>query len=61
MYDLRLYERYKRKVQTVVIYSSDVKKTPPNLNTGALIYIPDIVLMNKYDGGVIYIINSKLN
>jgi hypothetical protein len=54
MYDLRLHERYKRKIQTVIIYSSDVTKTPPNLNTGSLIFAPDIVLMGKYDGNAIY-------
>jgi predicted transposase/invertase (TIGR01784 family) len=54
MYDLRLYERDKRKMQTVVIYSSDVRKAEDSLNIGSLTYAPLKVMMGEYDGNAIY-------
>jgi hypothetical protein len=54
MYDIRLYERDKRKIQTVIIYSSDVKKRNISLNIGSLEYKPDVVFMCEYDGNAIY-------
>lgn len=54
MYDLRLYARDKRPVQTVIVYSSDVKKTDDSLNIGSLKYAPSKVMMYEYDGNTIY-------
>ena len=54
MYDLRLYERDKRQVQTVIIYSSEVKTAVGELKVGSLTYAPDVVLMYEYDGNAIY-------
>ena len=49
-YDLRLYERDERFVHTVIIYSADVMKTPPDLDVGSLRFSPSIILMNNYNG-----------
>ena len=53
-YDLLLYQRDKREIQTVVIYSSDVKTVAAELKVGSLVYAPDIVMMYDYDGNAIY-------
>ena len=53
-YDIRLYQRDKRKIRTVIIYTSEVKKAPPGLEIGTLVYNPDIVLMNDYDGNAAF-------
>jgi len=53
-YDLRLYERDKRIINTVVIYSADVKHAPSVLALGSLTYNPGIVMMASYDGNAIY-------
>ena len=53
-YDLLLYQRDKRELQTVVIYSSDVKTAAAELKVGSLVYTPDIVMMYDYDGNAIY-------
>jgi len=61
IYDLRLYERDKRKIQTVIIYSSDVRKADDSLNIGSLIYSPSKVMMYEYDGNAIYMaLEAKL-
>ena len=54
MYDIHLYERDKRKIRTVIIYSSNVKKRDVSLNIGSLEYKPDVVFMCDYDGNAIY-------
>ena len=54
MYDLRLYERDNRKIQTVIIYSSDVRKAADSLDIGSLVYAPAKVMMYDYDGNAIY-------
>ena len=54
MYDLRLYERDKRKIQTVIIYSADVSRADDSLNIGSMVYYPESVMMNKYNGNKIY-------
>jgi hypothetical protein len=53
-YDLYLYKRDKRKVQTVIIYSADVKKAADSLDIGVLVYAPLKVMMYGYDGNTIY-------
>jgi hypothetical protein len=61
-YDIRLYERDKRQVYPVIIYTSDVKSKPPPLKIGALTYAPDVILMNDYDGDTIFSqLEAKLN
>lgn len=54
LYDLRLYERDKRRIQTVIIYSSDVKKANDSLDIGSLVYAPQKVMMYGYNGNEIY-------
>lgn len=62
LYDLRLYERDKRKIRTVIIYASDVRKTDDRLDIGSFTYAPDKVMMYEYDGNAIYAdLESKLN
>ena len=53
-YDLRLYERDKREITTVIIYSSDVKSATESLKIGSLVYSPATVMMYQYDGNAIY-------
>jgi len=53
-YDLWMYERDKREIMTVIIYSSDVKNAAENLKIGSLLYAPVNVMMYNYDGNVIY-------
>ena len=53
-YDLRLYERDGREIETVVIYTADVNIVPVGLKIGSLTYNPDIVMMNRYDGNALY-------
>jgi len=53
-YNLRLYERDGRKIQSVIIYSSDVKKMPAGLEIGSLTYNPDKIMMGDYDGDIVY-------
>ena len=53
-YDVRLFERGGRKVHTAIIYTHEVKSKPPGLKIGSLEYNPDIILMNDYDGNVIF-------
>ena len=53
-YDIRLYKRDRRKIQTVVIYSADVKAADESLELGSLTYTPANVMMCSYDGDAIY-------
>ena len=53
-YDLRLYERDRRLVHTVVIYTANVGKRSEGLNIGSLTYNPDIILMGEYDGNIVF-------
>ena len=53
-YDLRLFERDGRIVNTVIIYTAEVKEAPPVLNIGSLMYSPSVILMADYDGNAIY-------
>ena len=53
-YDLRLFERDGRDVQTVIIYSADVKRPPDGLRIGSLTYAPDVIMMGDYDGKATY-------
>ena len=53
-YDLQLYKRDKRRIQTVVIYSSDVRKAADSIDIGSLVYAPTNVLMHEHDGDAVY-------
>jgi hypothetical protein len=53
-YDLRLFERDRRLIHTVVIYTSEVKNKPTGLKIGTLAYNPDVILMGDYDGNAIF-------
>ena len=60
-YDLRLYERDRRLIHSVIIYTADVKIKPNGLHIGKLAYTPDIILMGAYDGNSIFSdLESKL-
>jgi uncharacterized protein YerC len=54
IYDMRLYRRDKRKIQTVIIYSSDVSKAAENLDTGSVVFSPTNIMLYEYDGDTIY-------
>jgi hypothetical protein len=61
-YDLRLYERDGRRIVTVIIYAADVKHAETELNVGSFVYRPDKIMMNQYDGDVIFTeLASKIN
>jgi hypothetical protein len=53
-YDVRIYDRHRKEIRTVIIYSSDVKKRPSGLKIGSLTYEPDIIMLYDYDGETIY-------
>ena len=53
IYDILLYERHGRLIKTVIIYSSDVMGVSADLDTGSLIFNPQVVLFADYDGNVI--------
>lgn len=53
-YDLRLYKRDGHDINTVIIYSADVKEAPKELKIGSLAYNPDMIMMGEYDGDEIY-------
>ncbi|MCL1792230.1 MAG: hypothetical protein FWG34_00010 [Oscillospiraceae bacterium] len=60
-YDSLLYDRDGRKVQTVIIYSADVKTVDESLAIGSLTYTPTNVMMHKFNGNEIYSdLESKL-
>ena len=61
-YDLYLYERDNRKINTIVIYSADVKTADTSLEIGSLTYTPNVVMMCDYDGNAVYAeLEAKLN
>ena len=53
-YDLRLHERDKRTVKTVIIYTADVKEAPSELKAGSVVFSPENIMMVQYDGNAIY-------
>jgi len=60
-YDLRLFERDRRSVRTVLIYTADVIDEPDDLTMGSLAYTPDVILMGSYDGNAMFAkLNSKI-
>lgn len=62
IYDLKLFERDNRKINTVIIYSSNSEKIKNNLNIGVTIYSPQVIKMKDYDGDCIYNeIKSKID
>ena len=61
VYDWRLYERESKKVQTVIIYSSDVKKVDDSVDNGMMNYSPVKIMLCEYDGNAVYAdLKSKL-
>lgn len=53
-YDISLYERDKRDVSTVIIYSANIKEADTSLNIGSLSYNPNKIMMYEYDGNNIF-------
>jgi hypothetical protein len=61
-YDIRLYERDGRRIITVIIYTADVKQADVELDIGSIVYRPDKIMMNDYDGDEIFKeLNDKIN
>jgi hypothetical protein len=54
IYDWRLYRRDRRKVQTVIIYSSDVRTAAETVDIGSGVFTPMSVMLYDYDGNAIY-------
>ena len=54
IYDCRLFARDKRRINTVIIYSSDSKNIKSQLDMGVVKYNPQIIKMSDYDGDSIY-------
>ncbi|MDR0300798.1 MAG: hypothetical protein LBI04_00610, partial [Treponema sp.] len=53
-YDIRMYERDGRRIITVIIYTSDVKSADDELNIGSMVYRPEKIMMNDYDGDDVF-------
>ena len=53
-YDSLLYDRDGKKIETVIIYSSNVRKIDKSLDIGALKYKPTNIMMYKFNGNAIY-------
>ena len=54
-YNLRLYQRDRKLIKTVIIYSANVSNIDsPILNMGDLVYKPNIIMMKDYDGSEIF-------
>ena len=53
-YDALLYDRDGRKIHTIIIYSSDVRKIDESLDIGTLKYEPTNIMMYEFDGDSIY-------
>jgi hypothetical protein len=49
-YDLLLYERDGRQIDTVLVFSSDVKTANASLDTGTLSFSPQVVMFANFDG-----------
>jgi hypothetical protein len=61
-YDIRLYDRDGRRIITVIIYAADVKQAETELNIGSMVYSPEKIMMNEYDGNAIYTeLANKIN
>lgn len=54
-YDASLYYKSKKKIKTIVVYSSDIKNVKTTLNCGTINYNIDAVYMSKFNG------DEKLN
>jgi hypothetical protein len=54
IYDALLYERDGRKIETYVIYSSEVTTAETNLNIGTLKFAPQAIMFSAYDGNATY-------
>ncbi|GHU58330.1 hypothetical protein AGMMS49975_24840 [Clostridia bacterium] len=54
VYDARLYGRDERIINTVVVYSSDVKTASKSINIGSAVYSVDTVMMGERDGNAVY-------
>ncbi|MCL2386838.1 MAG: hypothetical protein FWC89_04710 [Defluviitaleaceae bacterium] len=53
-YDVRLIQRDGRTVNTVIVYTADVKTAPLGIKSHTLAYNPHIILMGDYDGNAIF-------
>lgn len=53
-YDEVLYYKEHRPVNTIVVYSSNIKKAETNINTGSIKYSVSAFYMNSLDGGAKY-------
>lgn len=53
-YDTRIYDRDKREITTIIVYSADVKKADASLRLGSLTYEPINIMMCEYDGDTVY-------
>lgn len=49
-YDVSAYEKYKKPIHTVVIYSANVDNAPRSKNYGSIKYETQAVFMKDYDG-----------
>ena len=60
-YDARLVQRDGRNVDTIIIYTADVKEAPQGIQSQTLTYNPHVILMAEYDGDAIYVeLNTKI-
>jgi len=53
-YDVRLIQRDGRCVNTIIVYSADVKIAPKGIKSDTLVYNPHVILMIDYDGNAIF-------
>ena len=53
-YDVRLIQRDGRTVNTIIVYTADVKTAPEVIQSDTLEYKPHIILMHDYDGNDIF-------
>jgi hypothetical protein len=53
-YDSLIFDREKRTVNTIIVYSADVKEIIEKINIGSMKYEPTSIMMNKYDGDSIF-------
>lgn len=61
-YDIRLYERDRCRIITVIIYAAGVKQAETELSIGSMLYRPEKIMMNEYDGDAIYSeLSAKIN
>ena len=52
--NLLIYRKHKRKIQTVIIYSSNVQEADVSLDIGYTVITPQKVMLCEYNGNKIY-------